>query len=470
MQTIIDLSANGANVTSYEDAFGDYGQDQYYSEARGDARKRRQAKKLERIANRKQVALARRDLQQSKQQARIEQRRAAMASRQNISTERKRTRQERKNEQQKYRQGRKDTALQSRQARRDFAKTARVNRRNIGQEEEYNEEDPTLQNNSGTEPGYDESQDTSYGGESPQYDDTQYQDQETANDGGYVDDSEYGDSANDENYGDSTEDENYYEDTEDSFGFDGGEEFENQEYSDFDYIDVEELPIYKKAFKIEQNKEKIQQLNNKVDLLASKNRATPPVRKEIGEEIAKRTEIISNLEGQLDEFSSADGVNYDLAKLAKMKARLKRLEYKNTNNSLDTLIDKQKEECAILQSRINRNSRNINNGTKIDPKLRPNVETKPEQIIVNPQMSNASGGDDEVDIENGFNACGTCSISNGMMTGFDGGEFDEGNSSSATGNNNKPLSNVSWKGIAIGVGISALLIWGAERMKLFGGK
>jgi hypothetical protein len=480
MKTIINIGSGGTpSVTSYEDAFGDYGQE--YSEARGRGRRRRQAKKLERIANKKEVQTARRDLKSSKQQGRIEQRRGAMESRQNIRTERRRTGQERKNEQQQYRQGRRDTALQSRQgrrdsalqsrqARRDFAKTSRVNRKDIGAEEDYEEPIMDDTQTGGGAPQYDEPQ---YDDSQPQYDDSQPQYDDSQNGGGQqYDEPQYDDSQNyapeednvgDEGYQDTGyADENNYEDSEDGFGFDGGDEFSHEESADIDYINIESLPIYKNAMKIEQNKERIQQLDDKKKYLTSINRANPTVRNEIDQEISKRKEIISNLEGQLDEFSSADGRSSDMTKLAKMKAKVKRLEYKNTNNSLDGLIDKQKEECAVLESRINRPTRGGTakrfGGTRLDAELRT------EQIVINPQMSKLSGGDDEIDIENGFNACG-CS------TGFDGGEFDMEQGSLATGNT-KPsvLSKINWTGVAIGVGVSALLIFGAERMKLFGNK
>lgn len=453
MKTFIEINRGSEpTVMSYEEAFGDYGQE--YSEARGRGRRRRQANRLERIKNRKEVALAKRDLRQSKQQAKIEQRRSAMESRQNIKTERKRTKQERRNEQQAFRQGRRDTALQSRQARRDYAKTARVNRRNIGNEEDSYEE-PNVDNTQMG--GVDQSQydDTQMGGA---YDDTQmggaYDDTQMG--GAYDDTQDYENGSSYDEASDVAPDDNYAEETPElneenteEYGFDGEleAEFSNQ---DGNIIDIESMPIYKTALKVEQNKERIEQL-----------KCMPPS-KDVNNEIEKRTIIVSNLEGQIDEYSNANGKNVGLTLLAQRKAKLKRLEHKNKDGKLDEVIARQKESIAKLEARISGKKSIKNKLTKVDPKL--NATIKPNNIVIPPQTSNASGGDVIVDIEDNFNACG-CS------TGFDGGEFDMERGSFATGDSkNSSLSNVNWTAIAIGVGVSALLIFGAERMKLFGSK
>ena len=210
------------------------------------------------------------------------------------------------------------------------------------------------------------------------------------------------------------------------------------------------MPIYKTALKVEQNKERIEQL-----------KCMPPS-KDVNNEIEKRTIIVSNLEGQMEEYSNANGKNKGNATLAKWKAQVKRLEHKNKDGKLSNRIASRKEAIARLEARINVAKDKRNKLTKVDPKL--NASVKPNNIVIPPQTSNASGGDVIVDIEDNFNACG-CS------TGFDGGEFDMERGSFATGDSkNSSLSNVNWTAIAIGVGVSALLIFGAERMKLFGSK
>jgi hypothetical protein len=124
--TIIRLDNVGSQApmvvrsATFEEAFGDY------SEARGKGRARRKKRKLERIANKREVRTERRKLKGDRQQERIERRRTRKEGRQGIRAE-----------QQEARMGRRSRRLAMRQERGD-ARNLRKMTKTQGEQEREN--------------------------------------------------------------------------------------------------------------------------------------------------------------------------------------------------------------------------------------------------------------------------------------------------------------------------------------------
>lgn len=114
---------------SFEEAFGDY------SESAG-GRARRKKRRLERIANRREVKTARRGIKADRQKERIERRATRKAGRQDIRANQLQARQTRRASRTEQRAGRRQMRVDAKQVRKDTRATGEQDRENYATEQE----------------------------------------------------------------------------------------------------------------------------------------------------------------------------------------------------------------------------------------------------------------------------------------------------------------------------------------------
>ena len=486
------LTVTSAN---FEEAFGEF------SEARGRGRERRQERKLDRVQKRSEVKVARQQAKAQKQQGRI----ANRATRQEA------------------RQQKRTANMEMRQDRRTSRKTARVERRAIGKEPEQAMDEQTATEmvdssiapsgegeNGGQEPmgepetrGDEEqgqpTQDEGAGeGESETTEDSDINssEEQAAEEGEYFDgfDGSNTEGINYQNLGSNNE--IYALQDDDFYSFDDN----TFESADGDYSEARgkrvrrriSPKVKKVAMKSEWNKEIVSRLQaqaNQISNILANEQMDEGKAKRLGIHRAKLLEAITlhkdratGFDGMLsdyvnfdgDTFNSADGDydnadgDYDSADGEYSELRGSKRLKGSQSAKPKTKVEKKRRKAEVRAAKKSaRKARAVARKTKRKAKkaARRNV-TEVEQGL-DPQISENRieipaqelnyGGNPET-IEKESSATGIIALDG--MDNFDAPT--EYTYSSADG-----LKNVNWKGVLLGVGIAALVIYGAKKAKLF---
>lgn len=258
-------------VATYDQAF--LGEE--FSNLRGKGRARRKARKLSKIANKREVRTEKRKLKSDRQEERLARRKT-----------RKDSRNEMRDDQQESRMGRRNKRAEEKESRK-------------GEDDAESEDEDTT--------ATDEAQDS----------------EDTGSTG-----SSSNDSQDDQGSNDSTSSESEDEDSED--GYEEADENFAGDSSNF-ASEVTGRPSVPSAiqticYKIEMNNEMISQLLQTKKMLEAKGRDTA----KINDALATKHDIVQNLEGSLENFAGADGKRNaqksKAVKIAKRKARAKRIE------------------------------------------------------------------------------------------------------------------------------------------------
>jgi hypothetical protein len=476
------LTVTSAN---FEEAFGEF------SELRGRGRARRKKRKLERIANRKEVRSAR-------AQARIANRAERQAARQQKRT----------------------ANMEMRQQRRTARKTARVERRAIGQEPEQAMDEQTATEmgeetttqpemgagqGQGTQYDYEEEQPMGgdeYAGEgeseTTEDSDINSAEEQAAEEGEYFDgfDGSNTEGINYENLG--SNDEIYALQDDDFYSFDDN----TFESADGDYSEARgkrlrrriSPKVKKVAMKSEWNKEMVSRLQaqaNQISNILANEQMDSGRAKRLGIHRAKLLEAITlhkdratGFDGMLsdyvnfdgDTFDNADGDydnadgDYSEARGRKSAARAQKKEARQAKKAATKAkrIEKKRRKAEVRAAKkSSRKARAVarkdnrmakratrRNLTEVEQGLDPQIS---ENRIEIPAQELNYGGNPET-IEKESNATGIIALDG--MDNFDAPT--EYTYSSVDG-----MKNVNWKGVLLGVGIAALAIYGAKKAKLF---
>jgi len=296
---IINLEPSGSQAVdrtsaTYEEAFLGGGSEEM-SNARGRGRARRKKRKLERIANKREVRTERRKLKSDRQEERLARRR-----------KRKQTRQEMRDEQQ-----------EARMERRNKRREDRENRR--GNEPEGDEEDEDTQTTQETGGSDDRGEDTgSTGGSSTSYEEDE--DEDTGSDDYASDEDEDEDAGSDDYASDEDEDDASFNGV--NYDFDG----ESSEFISEATGKTSVSPMVQEiCMKIEWNNEMLMRLANKKKQMLAQGKDVSAVNSAIDQKFDR----VQSLENKLENFAGADGkVDRKRAKeirLGKQMARRKRL-------------------------------------------------------------------------------------------------------------------------------------------------
>lgn len=265
---VVNLEPDSNAMTSvtktatYEQAF--LGED--FSEAGGNRRKRRQARRLERVANKRELRTEKRKLKGDKQEERIERRRKRKTKRQDI----------------------RDEQMERRKARREKRKP------------EEDEEETTKP----TESTQDEMGDSSEQG----YDEQDDLDQQGQNE----DSDESDDSGDEDSYGDedgSSSDEVFAEDEESNF------------VSELNGSTNVPKSVKVICWQIEMTNEALSNLMQLKAIKKQRGQSTETIDKQMLDKFNQA----QKLESKLEQFSGANGVSSSAIKKEKRKARAKRL-------------------------------------------------------------------------------------------------------------------------------------------------
>jgi hypothetical protein len=475
-------------ISAFEEAFGEY------SEARGRGRARRKKRKLERIANKKEVRAARRD-----------ERKERKVGRQEVKQAVKEARVAKRAAAQKARQAKHLEAMQSRQEKRTQRKQMRLQRKALGDSPEAEMDDQTMIENGAATPipseqGNGQSQDggQTQGDSESQGGNEQYvSEQQGAGSnnqgseeewggGGYQgptwgDESEVeqgGQASGDEGSEDSDYgDEDSEEGSEDS-GFDGVSDEDTDglialedTYNEFnDESRVRVIPgVGEAAKKIEWNKELIARLKEKAE-------TNPSMSREINAKINSRMKRIAELEQTLSKYQNFEGdfagegedfIEYSEASgKRKASARAKQGRVKQVMKAKARAISERKgvskEGAKSLMKKL----------SKIYP---PAIAVRKVKQMMAKRKAAENGGDVtpvESDLNPEFSEQRIEVPADEVATAFNGlrddfaepvGRFVE-LSSNADGDKNK---KINWTGIAIGVGVAAVAIWAIRKYKIF---
>lgn len=266
---VVNLEPDSNAMTSvtktatYEQAF--LGED--FSEAGGNRRKRRQARRLERVANKRELRTEKRKLKGDKQEERIERRRKRKTKRQDI----------------------RDEQMERRKARREKRKPEE-------DEEETTKPTESTQDEMGdsSEQGYDEQDDLDQ-------QETQNEDSDETDD--YGDEDSYGDEDG------SSSDEVFAEDEESNFV---------SELSGSTNVPKSVKVI---CWQIEMTNEALSNLMQLKAIKKQKGQNTETIDKQMLDKFNQA----QKLESKLEQFSGANGVSSSAIKKEKRKARAKRL-------------------------------------------------------------------------------------------------------------------------------------------------
>jgi hypothetical protein len=280
----------GVRVATYDQAF--LGEE--FSEARGRGRAKRKARKLSKIADKREVRTARRKLKSDRGEERIARRKT-----------RKEQRQEIRNDQQEARMGRRNKRREEKE------------NKNVGAETDSEEEEEATQqgaetddreDSDSTDSDYSDSEDTSTSGS------------------GYSNDSAYEDSDSSDSEEDPDED---YEEEETGYSDEADENFagDNSNFAS-EVTGKPSVPsaIQTICFQIEMNNEMINQLTQHKKMLEAKSKDTSKIKQAIGQKF----DTVQNLESKLQNFSGANGEpdaqKTKVVRIAKAKARKQRIE------------------------------------------------------------------------------------------------------------------------------------------------
>jgi hypothetical protein len=314
--TIIRLDKSNANLNSgmvvrtasFEEAFGDF------SEAKGKGRARRKKRKLERVANKREVRTERRKLKSDRQEERLDRRKT-----------RKERRQDMRNEQQEARMGRRTRRQDMRQQRTEARNTRKMTneqgeqeRENYALEQELERDNLTPQDEQGyydEEVGYSDEQSGGYSDEqSGGYSDEQgggYSDEQGG--GGYYEQGSDDWASAPQGYYD--EEVGYSDEEEGAYGddnrYDSPYVQEETEFADDSYFNVEGMAnnnivppaVADKVTKLKNNERAYKDLTAKRNEMAKVGNNTTGV----DIQIKKCYGRICELREELDTFANADG-------------------------------------------------------------------------------------------------------------------------------------------------------------------
>lgn len=392
--TVVKLSPNqGVVAVSFDEAFGEY------SEARGDRRKRRYARKMERVQ-------MKRELRKAKGEARGER----QMDRQKRKTDRMSARQERKSLRSDARQARKTSRVSARQERRGMKALGRVQRKELSnayKEPELQEEEVAVE-----EQGYAQEPSRaelpSRGGREEIEDDYTTEDS-------YVGEGEdrynnEDDSLVENEGGDEgVTDEDSYSQEDDYVSDEAGDDSSfNGEASGDASIDPR---VKAAAMRVEWHRNKIEKLKRAIDGMRVTNGAGQMRRVQMMREIGKHNQSMQNINSGLDEYASsgADGENRAaMVNAARKKAYMARMAYKR--KKMVTPVQRQlKPEISpnrvvinptssadgatvnVGDLKMNDDEVGLTGGTGVIALDATNDEGAPETKIVDVNYSNASG-------------------------------------------------------------------------------
>lgn len=422
--TIIKLGGtpSDANLVvrsaTFEEAFGDY------SEARGKGRARRKKRKMERIANKRDVRTERRKLKEDRQQERIGRRAGRKSARQQMRDEqqasrmgRRQNRLDMRQTREEARQGRRDTRTQGEQSRENYIAEQEQYRDSLQPQDEGQGQVDTAPQNGGYQ---------DQGGYAPQS--GGYQDDWASAPSGYEDDSEQGyEYAPSEGaYGDD----NTYE---------GDYVQEEDEFADDSYFNVEGMdgksivsPYVKDtAQKLKNNTRAYNVLKAKRENALANNNQTRGLDNLLDR---TRTRIIE-LKSNLDDYSNADGNPNE-------RNRRKR----EINLALGRRLRKRNRQGQYAGSEV-----------PVESDLSP--EFSPNRIVV-PQASSFDAYSDlgRPVIVDGQTISDENDYTNDIMGDFEPTIIEMQSSFDGSSKNKNVLMSV-----AIGVGVGALALYLAKR-------
>lgn len=310
--TVIRLEPSSASDSlmvrnaSFEEAFGDY------SEGAG-GRARRKKRKLERIANRREVKTARRGIKADRQQQRIERRATRKAGRQDIRANQLQARQTRRASRTEQRAGRRQMRVDARQGRKDTKIQGEQDRENYATEQEaYRNQIADEQGAETTDQqggGYDDQQ----GGGSQEDLNTRPSDMDSqwdnsGNQGGGSQDSGYSEDGGADYSEPQYEEEGAYGDDN---RYDSPYVQEDSEFADDSNFSGEAMdgkvvvsPIVKETTtKLKNNEQAFKDLNDRRNLMVNRGDNT----RGIDNEIKRCYGRIGELKSNLDDYSNAIG-------------------------------------------------------------------------------------------------------------------------------------------------------------------
>ncbi len=391
--TVVKLAPNqGVVSVSFDEAFGDY------SEARGDRRRRRYARKMERVQ-------MKRDLRKAKGEAKGERQMDRQARRTNKTV----ARQERKSLRSEGRQGRKTSRTTARQERRGMRATGRLERKQLS--DSYKEPESSEEENSTEEQGYAQE---SNAGQLPQ---GNYSD-ETQDEGGNSYTEEGGDRYNneddslveDEGGEEGITDEDSYSEEDEYIGNEAGDDSSfNGEASGDASIDPR---VNAAAMRVEWHRHQIEKLRRAIDGMRVTNGTGQMKRLQMMREIGKHNQSMQNINSGLDEyaFSGANGENRGrMVNAARKKAYKTRMAYKRlkkmvtpVQGSLSASISKNRivvpASTSSADGTVNVSDLNMNDGevglterTGMIALDSTNDYGAPETKVIDVNYSNASG-------------------------------------------------------------------------------
>lgn len=463
-------------VTSFEDAFGEF------SEARGRGRARRKQRRLERIANRKEVrsarATARIANRAERQAARQEKRTANMEMRQQRRTARKTLKEERRAIGQEPEQAMdQQTAMEMAQPTNEAPVNASEPTATTGGTGYANEPNATTGDTGGNY-GVGEDQPTGQEedagqGESETTEDSDVSsaEEQAAEEGEYFDGFDGGNTEgiNYENLGDTSD---LYALQDDDF-YSYVSEFANADGTPSRVRARIGRNVKDAAMKSEWNKEMVTRLESKIANLRSKlenSNLDDDRRADIIDEIGELSQKVAmhksraiGFDGNLSDYMNADG-EYSEARGKKSNNASKRGQSRRARNAerrrrkAEVRAAKKAARKARAATRranrmAKRSERRYKSVTEVEQGVTPvERELKPEfsknkiEIPAEDLNYNASGII-ALDEDSDFDAPRTSTFE--IKSGADGAK------------------NVNWKGVFIGVAIAGLAIWGAKKAKLF---
>ncbi len=468
---------------SFEEAFGEY------SNANGKRRKKRQARKLEKIGMRKERRSARQDARKSRKLGRVEARDEVRSARQEARQTRRASRGER-------RLGRRADEMEQRQNIRTRRKELRLGRRELGREEEPEILDtPTtapIERPTPSDQYYDEPQGGGYaddqapaGSGYSEPDQTGGGTSSAPTGGGYADEqagSDYGYEEEGDDYGYEEEGDDYgYEEEGDAGNYNDSEEMgdyeeEGDEYDysepfdgiqqDDTFSEMDDSGTKSKSVKVNP---KLQDVANKIEwnkqlieLLEQKRRSGVSNPSEISRKIIERRKRLGELESALamyEGFSGADGMSQREVVAETKKRRQEIAKAKGVARAIRNAANKGLAVAAATQKQIARKMTGKHGGdtTPVDVELKAEFDTQRIVIPASEKSSSATGIiglDDANDYD---------SHELDIMLGADG-YTPEDDFLYAEG---PKQANINWTGVILGLGLGALAIYGLKKAKVF---
>lgn len=437
---IIKLGPNTQinNVLNFNDAFDEF------SNLGGKNRSKRQAKKLERIANKKERKLAKLEAKDS------------------VKSTRKSGRLNRRSMMQTGRQELRTNKAMAKQGRRTLKKGSRLERRALGEQDNIDNEDigVTEQTDNGysENPNYDNQM--VYGNNS---DSGNYSEEENSQDNGgnYTEDNnDYSEGSNEQEYenqgsgdeffgdendgsGDDYEGEENYDEQNDVYNFDGiaKEEDSANEFSDGENIIDVPSSVQSVADKLEWNKEYVVRLSTAHDDILIKDPEANV--DQYKEEIILKQDRMKTLAGILDSFLNFEGHFGENGEFIKVGSVAN--EYSDANGMTaqkkKAEMSKRRMQVAKAMGRAKKKRESV---TIVKTSLNPIIE---EKKIVVPAASNFSAGTGLVGLDqrDDFDAPDEIDI---KLSNFSGSK------------------DINWTGVAIGVGLGIAAIWAIKKYKL----